>query len=133
LLAKAVQSWNKVLYAGFCDAGFDEVRPSYGSILIPLFEQDGLRMGDLSERTRLSKQTMTTLIRNMEQADLVERRKDPKDGRATQVFLTDRSRAFRPVAERVLAQMDSQVAILLTANEIGQLKNALKTLRMLEI
>lgn len=90
-------------------------------------------MGDLSERTRLSKQTMTTLIRNMEQADLVERRKDPKDGRATQVFLTDRSRAFRPVAERVLAQMDSQVAILLTANEIGQLKNALKTLRMLEI
>ncbi len=132
LLAKAVQSWNKVLYAGFCDAGFAEVKPSYGSILIPLFEQDGLRMGDLARRARLSKQTMTTLIKHMEQRSLVVRRQDPNDGRATLVYLTRRSREFEPVAEEVLAQLEETVEELLSASELKDLKARLRRLQLIE-
>ena len=44
LLAKASQRWNELLYERFVAAGFPDVRPSYGSILLPLFEEDGLRM-----------------------------------------------------------------------------------------
>ena len=46
LLAKATQRWNELLQERFRAAGWGEVRPSYGSILVPLFEEDGLRMGD---------------------------------------------------------------------------------------
>jgi hypothetical protein len=42
------------------------VRPSYGSILVPLFEEDALHMGELARRARLSKQTMTTMVRLLE-------------------------------------------------------------------
>ena len=45
LLAKASQRWNELLHERFVAAGYPEVRPSYGSILLPLFEEDGLRMG----------------------------------------------------------------------------------------
>ena len=41
LLAKASQRWNDLLYERFVAEGFPEVRPSYGSVLIPLFEEDG--------------------------------------------------------------------------------------------
>jgi hypothetical protein len=41
--------------ARFVAAGFPDVRPSHGSILLPLFEEDGLRMGELAARARLSK------------------------------------------------------------------------------
>ena len=105
LLAKASQRWNELLADAFAAAGFPEVRPSYGSILVPLYEEDGLRMGEIARRARLSKQTMTTMIRLLERDGLVERRADPQDGRAAQVFLTERAQAFRPIAEATLADL----------------------------
>jgi len=106
LLAKASQRWNELLAERFAAAGFPEVRPSYGSILIPLYEEDGLRMGEIARRARLSKQAMTTMVRLLERDGLVERRPDPQDGRAALVFLTRRARAFRPVAEAALRELD---------------------------
>ena len=53
---------------------------------------------------------MTSLIRQMERDRLVERRPDPTDGRATTVVLTRRGRAFQPVAERTLAELDELVS-----------------------
>ena len=106
LLAKASQHWKELLYARFSDEGFPQVHPSFGVILIPLFEEDGLRLGELARRAKISKQTMTTMIRLVEKAALVTTRADPEDGRATRVYLTEKSRRFRPVAERVLAELE---------------------------
>jgi DNA-binding MarR family transcriptional regulator len=106
LLAKAAQRWNELLAERFAASGWEEVRPSYGSVLVPLFEEDGLRMGELARRARLSKQAMTELVRRLERDGLVERRADPGDARASLVFLTERSRAFQPVAARTLADLD---------------------------
>jgi len=88
LLAKAVQRWNELLAAGFRRGGFAEVRPAYGSVLLPLFEEDGLRLSELAARSRLSKQAMTTLVRTLEARRLIVRRPDPDDGRAARVYLT---------------------------------------------
>src|SRR5918997_3297212 len=92
LLAKASQRWNELLYAHFSEHGYGEVRPAYGSLLLPLFEEDGLRMGELGHRARLAKQTMTTMVRLLERDGLVKREPDPSDGRASLVSLTRRAR-----------------------------------------
>ena len=64
LLAKASQRWNEQLQGGLRRSGaIPEVKASYGSVLIPLLEEDGLRMGEIARRARLSKQTMTTMVR----------------------------------------------------------------------
>ena len=105
-LAKASQRWNELLQEAFAREGFPEVRASYGSVLLPLFEEDGLRMGEVASRARLSKQTMTTMVRLAERDGLVERRSDPGDRRATRVHLTAKGLRFKPVAERVLADLD---------------------------
>jgi DNA-binding MarR family transcriptional regulator len=59
-------------------------------VLVPLFEQDGRRVGELAQVARLSKQSMTGLVAACEQAGLVERRRDAADGRAFVVRLTAR-------------------------------------------
>src|SRR5438132_9872994 len=105
LLAKAAQHWNELLAERFRNAGYPEVRASYGSLLVPLFEEDGLRMGELAARARLSKQTMTTMVRLLERDGLVRREPDPEDGRAARIRLTPRARRFRPVAEAALADL----------------------------
>ena len=97
LLAKAVQRWNDMLRDGFTREDFPQVRPSFGSVLIPLFEEDGMRIGELARRSRLSKQTMTTMVRAVEAARLVELRADSDDGRASRVWLTAEARQFQPV------------------------------------
>ncbi len=128
LLAKATQRWNELLVERFGAAGFGDVRPSYGSVLLPLFEQDGLRMGELAGRAHLSKQTMTELVRRLERDGLVERRSDPSDGRASLIFLTARSRAFEPVASGVLRELDRFLRERLDDDQVDALKTALREL-----
>lgn len=125
LLAKASQRWNELLWADFSEHGFGEVRPSYGSVLVPLFEEDGLRMGEIARRARLSKQTMTTLVRLAERDGLVIREPDPADARAVIVRLSDRAREFAPVAEKVLGRLDRRVAELVGERDGRSLRRSL--------
>jgi DNA-binding MarR family transcriptional regulator len=126
LLAKASQRWNERLAEGFDAQGFGEVRPSYGSVLLPLFEEDGLRMGQIAKRARLSKQTMTTLIRLCERDGLVVRERDPHDARAFRIKLTKRARDFRPVAGQILCELDQNVLTVLGERQTTALRRALK-------
>ena len=126
LLAKASQRWNDGLAAAFRDAGFRDVRPSYGSVLVPLFEEDGLRMGDLARRSGLSKQAMTTLVRSVEQAGFVSRLRDADDGRAFRISLTARGEQLRPVAEQALAGLSARVDEQLSESELRMLKTSLR-------
>ena len=132
LLAKTSQRWNELLYERFVAAGYPDVRPAYGSLLIPLYEEDGLRQGELARRARLSKQTMTTMARALERDGLVERRIDPLDARATQIFLTDHAQRLRPVAEQVLQEMDALVAAALSAQARETLKTSLRQIANLD-
>jgi len=128
LLAKASQRWNELLSAGFSEHGFSEVRPSYGSVLVPLFEEDGLRIGEIARRSRLSKQTMTTMVRLAERDGLVVREPDPEDARAVRVRLSDRAREFAPVAERVLKRLEERVAGILGGSGQRRMRDGLAEL-----
>jgi DNA-binding MarR family transcriptional regulator len=130
-LAKASQRWNELLHEEFRSRGYGEVRPAYGSVLLPLFEEDDLRMGELAARARLSKQTLTTLVRLMERAGLVARRRDPADGRAFRISLTDRSREFSPVAGAVVHELERRLRARLDDHEYGALRAGLQEVMQL--
>jgi DNA-binding MarR family transcriptional regulator len=126
LLAKASQRFNELLAERFADRGFGDVRASYGSVLVPLFERDGQRLGELAAAARLSKQAMTGLVGRCEADGLVRRDRDPVDGRAFNVRLTDRGRAFRAVAEEVLGEIDDELVRSLGTRRRDALTRALK-------
>jgi len=126
LLAKASQRWNELLVDGFQEAGFPQVRPSFGSVLVPLFEEDGLRMGELARRSGVSKQAMTTLVRTVENAGLVTRERDAADARAVRVSLSPRGEALRPVAERVVAEAAGWARGRLSSAELTGLVESLR-------
>ena len=83
-------------------------------------------MGQIAERARLSKQTMTTMVRLCERDGLVGRLRDADDGRAFRIHLTDRAKAFRPVAEEVLGELDDLVLTALGERQQTALARALK-------
>jgi DNA-binding MarR family transcriptional regulator len=112
LLAKASQRWNELMYARFKAAGYGHVRPAYGALLVSLYEEDGLTLGELAKRALISKQTMTTMVRQLERAGLARRSPDPKDARAQRIHLTAAARRFRPVAEAVVASLEVELLAL---------------------
>jgi DNA-binding MarR family transcriptional regulator len=126
LLAKASHRFNALLIERFAARGFGEVRASYGSVLVPLFERDGRRLGDLAEASLLSKQAMTGLVKQCEADGLVLRERDPADGRAFKARLSDRGSAFRAVAEEVLAELDAELVSSVGARDRDALVRALK-------
>lgn len=132
-LAKASQRWDEILRERCRAHGFPEVRPAFGSVLLPLFSQDGLRMGELADRARLSKQNMTTLVREVERAGLVERRPDTVDGRAQRVWLTARAGEFRPAAAQILGDMNALLLRELSPRAVGSLRRSLRVVMSLPV
>jgi MarR family transcriptional regulator, organic hydroperoxide resistance regulator len=125
LLAQASRQWNALLANEFRERGYAEVRPAFGSVLVPLFEENGLRIGELAERSHLAKQTMTTMVRAVERAGLVDCQPDPGDARATQVHLTQRGHALRPVAFRTVTQLEQLVETRLGERRTAALRASL--------
>jgi DNA-binding MarR family transcriptional regulator len=82
-------------------------------VLIELFEEDGLRGGELAERLGVEPPTVTKMLRRLERCGFVERRQDPRDARSFRVYLTSEGRAlegplarcWERVEERTLAGM----------------------------
>jgi DNA-binding MarR family transcriptional regulator len=126
LLAKASQRFNELLSAGLTKKGYPEVRPSYGSVLVPLFAEDDLRLGEIADRARMSKQAITGLVARCEKDGLIARVRDPDDGRAFRISLTARGRRLRTAAEATLAEIDDEIVAILGARKRDALIDALK-------
>jgi DNA-binding MarR family transcriptional regulator len=60
-------------------------------VLFTLSRQEGLNQGALAERIEVEPITLCRMIDRLEEAGLVERRRDPADRRAWRIYLTERA------------------------------------------
>jgi MarR family transcriptional regulator, organic hydroperoxide resistance regulator len=75
-------------------------------VLVELWEDDGLRGGELAARLGVEPPTVTKMLRRLEGCGLVERRQDPSDARSLRVYLTDMGRALEEPVGRCWAQVE---------------------------
>src|SRR3712207_6096514 len=83
-------------------------------VLIELWEQDGLRGGELAERLGVEPPTVTKMLRRLETCGLVGRRQDSEDARSFRVYLTREgsslegsvARTWERVEEKAFAGMN---------------------------
>jgi DNA-binding MarR family transcriptional regulator len=75
-------------------------------MMLTLWESDGLTVKELGARLRLDSGTLSPLIKRLETAGLVERRRDRRDERSVSVHLTPSGTALKeraaPVPGRIL-------------------------------
>jgi len=77
------------------ELGLDEhLRPGMGHVLFALFEGDDVIIKDLVRRTHLAPSTLGRVLREMERAGLLARRKCGVDGRAVRIQLTPLARSL---------------------------------------
>ena len=76
-------------------------------VFLVLWEQDGLSVTDIGERLMLDNGTLSPLLKKMEQAGYVERRRSRQDDRVVEITLTEAGRALQEKAKDVPAHVAS--------------------------
>ncbi len=76
-------------------------------VLKTLSHQDGLSHSELARRLHVKPATITQMIKRMEQAGFVRRRRDTNDERVSRVYLTELGRAIQGDLDCVLASIEA--------------------------
>jgi len=94
-------------------------------VMLALWEDEPLRVSELADRLSLEPATLSPLLKRLEAAGLVTRRRDPDDERAVAVTLTPAGRRLREDAERIPPAVMARLGIGLA--ELEDLRDRLTT------
>jgi DNA-binding MarR family transcriptional regulator len=94
-----------------------------------LWEADGQSQAELGRRIELNPAAVVAVLKALEVAGLVERRRTRKDRRIYNVFLTAAGRKLRTKATALALQVDARALRGVTHDEIEQVLATLKRLR----
>ena len=70
-------------------------------VLVALWERDDQKVSDLGKRLDLETNTLTPLLKRMESAGYLSRRRNPEDERSLIVSLTDKGQALQAKAQEI--------------------------------
>lgn len=99
-------------------------------VLNALWERDGISLGTVAETLALESSTVTPLVKRLEAAGLVQRRRNPEDERQVIVALTEAGRGLQArcvcLAERLVAVSGMPLDRLMEiAREVRSVRDAM--------
>ena len=112
------------------DAGYTDIRASHGPVFHHL-PPAGIRLSQLAELARMTKQAMAEHIAELEALGYVIRVPDPADGRAKLICPTERSLAAMEVASVALRDIEADWAAKVGERRIAQMRATLEAIRAL--
>ena len=74
-------------------------------VFLVLWEKDGISVSEIGERLMLDNGTLSPLLKKMEQAGYVERRRCRKDDRVVEIRLTEAGKALQESAKDIPGQV----------------------------
>lgn len=97
-----------------------------GRILHVLWENDNISIKELSARTGLAINTLTTMLERMQGKNLIEKRTDEKDKRKTIIILTDYAKSLKKEYDVISEEIISVFYKNFSHNEIMEFEEYLK-------
>jgi len=116
------------VYETLIAQGFDDITLAQARVAQRISEH-GNRVTDLAEQARVTKQTASHLVEQLERAGYVERVPDPTDARARLVRMAPRGRAAVSAARQVELEVDAEWTAHLGRRRARELREALERLR----
>lgn len=125
LNGKVSAAINRKLLRNFRQHGF-EITPEQWTVLIFLWEKDGVTQQELCNATFKDKPSMTRLIDNMERQHLVVRISDKRDRRTNLIHLTKDGREIENKIKEISHQTFTEALQGVTTEELEICQNMLK-------
>src|SRR4029079_15726253 len=130
LLRLASQSMTERVNVWIKSSGFADIQPAHSAAIQPRWDVAyGARFTALARASRITKQSMSALISDLESAGYVERVDDADDARASRVRLTTRGRAYGRAVRAFARSIESEWAEQIGAQRVEELRATLQLLR----
>ena len=107
------------------EADIDAFNGAQGRILYVLWQEDGVSISEIAQRTGLANTTLTSMIDRLEEAELIRREAVPGDRRRQRIVLTEKARALKNDYERISQRMNDLYYVGFTEEEYAQLEGYL--------
>ena len=104
------------------DCGVEEFNGAQGRILYVLWQADGVPIVELSQKTGLAKNTLTSMQGRMEESGLILREQSEEDRRQTIISLTDKARELEEKYDEVSERANLLFFKGFTPAEIAELE-----------
>lgn len=105
LVSQIKQLSGRIFNQLLAEKSIDAFNGEQGRILYVLWQQDGITIRELANRTGLAVTTLTSMLDRMENAGLIVRKSDSNDKRKTLVHLAENARSLQEEYESVSNQM----------------------------
>src|SRR6185369_15587418 len=110
-------------------SGYKDIQPAHSAVIQPLWQRpEGLRLTELAKVSRITKQSMSALVSELESAGCVTRAPDANDARAMRIRLTARGRRYGTEVRAFAQQTESEWAEHIGAQRVEQVREALHIL-----
>lgn len=127
LLLRAFRTVNATVVGRLATLGHEAVRAPHAVVFMHL-DAAGTRMTTLAQRSGMSRQATSGLVRELQTAGYVRVEPDPVDGRASRVTLTEKGVHFCLQASEAVRDLELQWQRILGPAGLDQIRASLRLL-----
>ncbi len=106
LISQLSQVQNRIFEKLLKNYGIDDFNGPQGRILFILWQNDGVTISELGQKTSLSKSTLTSMLDRMDMQGHILRNYDSNDRRQIRIFLTDKAKSLHQKYQAVSLEMN---------------------------
>jgi len=130
LVTKIKQLGDRIFERILAEKNIDAFNGAQGRILYVLWQEDGVPIRIISEKSGLAITSLTTMLERMEKNGLISRKTDEADKRKTLLFLTDKAKELKEAYDSVSNEMGIIYYRDFTDKEILQFEEYLNRIRV---
>lgn len=130
LVTKIKQLGDRIFERILAEKNIDAFNGAQGRILYVLWQEDGVPIKIISEKSGLAITSLTTMLERMEKNGLISRKTDEADKRKTLLFLTDKAKELKEAYDSVSNEMGNIYYRDFTDKEILQFEESLNRIRV---
>jgi mobile rSAM pair MarR family regulator len=130
LVTKIKQLGDRIFERILSEKSIDAFNGAQGRILYCLWQEDGIPIKTLADKSGLAITSLTTMLERMEKGNLICRKQDESDKRKTLLFLTDKAKALKEDYDSVSDEMGNIYYQGFTDEEILQFEAYLDRIRV---
>ncbi|SFI35099.1 mobile rSAM pair MarR family regulator [Pseudobutyrivibrio sp. OR37] len=130
LVTKIKQLGDRIFERILAEKNIDAFNGAQGRILYVLWQEDGVPIKIISEKSGLAITSLTTMLERMEKNGLISRKTDEADKRKTLLFLTDKAKELKEAYDSVSNEMGNIYYRDFTDKEILQFEKYLNRIRV---
>ena len=113
IVRKAQTALHRRLFKNFQEAGLD-VTPEQWAIMLMLMKSDGIQQNEIARRVARSNSSITRIIDNMAEKDLLDRRPHPTDRRTNLIYIKPKGKELqeelKKAAQKTLDQAGDSIS-----------------------